>query len=344
MKAILLTGIREMQIRDVPDPAIRRPTDVLVRVKSVGVCGSDIHYYLKGRIGSQVVQYPFTIGHECSGIVSAVGRAVRRVGPKDRIAVDPAMFCGACDQCAKGRENTCRELRFLGCPGQAEGCLSEYIVIPESSCYRIPPTMSFDQATLAEPVSIAVYAAKKASPLKGARIAVLGTGPIGLSVLIVAKLHGAAKIYATDRIPERLAVARRLGADWIADPSVADVVDEISSLEPLGLDVVYECCGDQEAIDQAIRILAPGGKLMVIGIPAVPRISFDVDDVRRKELLIDHVRRQTRCVEEAIQKIERHEIEVGDLVTHRFPFERAKEAFDLVAEYRDGVVKALIEL
>ncbi|MGQ9590868.1 MAG: zinc-dependent alcohol dehydrogenase [Planctomycetota bacterium] len=344
MKAMVLTGIREMELRDVPDPAVRRPSDVLVRVKSVGVCGSDIHYYTKGRIGSQVVRHPFTVGHECSGIVAAVGRAARRVSPGDRVAIDPAMFCGACDQCAKGRENTCRELRFLGCPGQAEGCLSERIVVPESSCHRIPPTLSFDQATLSEPLSIAIYAVKKAAPMERARIAILGAGPIGLSVLLAAKLAGAAKVYATDKIPERLAVARRLGAHSTANPLETDPVADIAPLEPLGLDVVFECCGDEEAVDQAVRLLGPGGRLFIIGIPDAAKLSFDVDDMRRKELRVENVRRQARCVEEALRRIERHEIEVGDLVTHRFPFERAKEAFDLVAEYRDGVVKALIEL
>jgi L-iditol 2-dehydrogenase len=129
MKSAKLTGIREIELLEVPDPKIINSTDVLIKMTTVGVCGSDMHYFTTGRIGDQVVAYPFTIGHEGAGIVENVGSDVTRVKPGDRIAIDPAMPCGQCDQCKAGRSHTCRKLRFLGCPGQAEGCLSEYIVI-----------------------------------------------------------------------------------------------------------------------------------------------------------------------------------------------------------------------
>jgi threonine dehydrogenase-like Zn-dependent dehydrogenase len=131
---------------------------------------------------------------------------------------------------------------------------------------------------------------------------------------------------------------------WAGNPDSEDIVARIAELEPLQLDAVFECCGEQEALDQAVQILKPGGKLMVLGIPSVPRVSFDVDDARRKEISILYVRRQVDCVAEALQKIDRHELEVDALVTHRFPFESSKDAFELVADYRDGVVKALVEL
>ena len=137
MKAMRLTGISKMEMFEVPDPKITNDTDVLIRMTNVGVCGSDVHYYVSGKIGDQVVAYPFTVGHEGAGIVEKIGIAVKHVKPGDRIAIDPAMPCWQCDQCKAGRSHTCRKLRFLGCPGQAEGCLSEYIVMPETSCFLI---------------------------------------------------------------------------------------------------------------------------------------------------------------------------------------------------------------
>ncbi len=342
MRAMMLTGIRRAEMRKVPDPVLKDDTDVLIRMTVVGVCGSDIHYYAEGRIGGQVVEYPFTVGHEGAGIVEKVGKAVRRVKPGDRIAIEPAMPCGACDQCRAGRPHTCRKLRFLGCPKQAEGCLSEFIVMPEECCFPIPGSMTYEQAALSEPMAIGVYAVKESIPMKGARIGILGSGPIGLSVLLPARAQGAAAVYVTDKIDARLDLARKAGAAWTGNPDRADIVAGIREREPLFLDAVFECCGQQEAIDQALEILKPGGKLMVIGIPRVPRLSFAVDTMRHRETCIQNVRRQNHCVQPTLDMIARREVDVDRMATHRFPFEETKEAFDLVDAYRDGVIKAMI--
>jgi len=344
MKAMLLTGIRQMEMREVPDPALAGDTDVLVRMVVVGVCGSDVHYYTTGRIGSQVVEYPFAVGHECAGVVEEVGAAVTRVHPGDRVAIEPAMSCRQCDQCEAGRPHTCRNLRFLGCPGQAEGCLSEFIVMPQECCYPIPDAMTFEQAALSEPLAIGLYGVRQSIPMQGAKIGVLGVGPIGLSVLLPARHMGAEKIYVTDRIGERLEVARAAGADWGGNVDKQDVVEAISHAEPLLLDAVFECCGEQDAFDQATQLLKPGGKLMLIGIPEAERISFVPDWMRRKEICLQNVRRQNHCVQPALDMIAAGEIHVDFMVTHRFSLEQCKQAFDLVDRYADGVVKAMIEM
>jgi L-iditol 2-dehydrogenase len=340
---MVLTGIRQMEMREVPDPVLKNNSDVLIRMTTVGVCGSDVHYYVDGRIGSQVVQYPFTVGHEGAGIVEKVGPAVKRVKPGDRIAIEPAMPCRQCDQCKAERFHTCRNLKFLGCPGQAEGCLSEYIVIPETSCYPIPDHMTFDQAAISEPLSIGVYAVKLSIPMKGAKVGILGSGPIGLSVLLPAKAQGAEAVYMTDKIDSRLTVAKSAGADWTGNPLNEDIVEQITRQEPAQLDVVFECCGQQEALDEAIEILKPGGKLMIVGIPTVDRISFSIDKLRRKEICVQNVRRQNECVQPALDLIADGSIDVDIMATHHLAFDQTKEAFDLVAAYRDGVVKAMIE-
>jgi L-iditol 2-dehydrogenase len=343
MKAMMLTGIRQMEMREVPDPVIKNPLEVKIRMSVLGICGSDIHYYTYGKIGSQKVVYPFTVGHEGAGVVVGTGKDVTRVKPGDVIAVEPAMWCGICDQCKAGRHHTCRKLRFLGCPGQAEGCLSEFIVMPESSCYPLPGKLIPDHGSISEPLSIGIYSVKKSGDIKGAKIGILGFGPIGMSVMFAAKAGKADRIYVTDKIDDRLAIASKEGAGWTGNPLTENITDVIKLKEPPGLDIVFECCGQQDALDQAVDILKPGGKLIIVGIPQFDRWSLNVDTTRRHELSLQFIRRQVDCVETALEMMSDGRIDLRNMITHRFPFSRTREAFDLVAGYSDGVMKAMID-
>ncbi|MBN1143562.1 MAG: alcohol dehydrogenase catalytic domain-containing protein [Bacteroidales bacterium] len=342
MKAMVLNGLNRLEIIEKPDPEISNPDEVLIRMKSVGICGSDIHYYQEGKIGSQVVQYPFTVGHEGAGIVEKTGTHVTRVKPGDRVAIDPAMPCFSCDQCKAGRFHTCRHLKFLGCPGQAAGCLSEFLVMPATSCFVLPDNMTLDQGALSEPLAIGVYATRLYGSLQGKTIGILGSGPIGISVLLPALAGGAKKVYMTDKIDARLALAQKMGAHWTGNPDKDDVVGDVLKMEPMQLDVVFECCGKQEAADQAIQLLKPGGRLLVIGIPSFNQWSFDVDSLRRKEIDIQSVRRQNESVELTLDMISDGRIQPNAMQTHTFGFERIGEAFEMVSGYRDGVMKAMI--
>lgn len=343
MKAIKLTGVERMEMMEAPTPDIVNEDDILIKVSQVGVCGSDIHYYTAGRIGSQVVEYPFAVGHETGGVVEATGRKVKTLKPGDRIAIDPAVSCGQCDQCRAGRSHTCRNLKFLGCPGQLEGSLMEYIVMPEKSCYKIPDHMSMDEAVISEPLAIGVYAVNQAGGLKGKRIGVFGFGPIGMSVMMAGKANGANAFIATDLVESRKNIARNLGAAWVGDGHDPDLTTKIYKEAPLALDVIFECCGKQEAVDLALETLKPGGKLMIIGIPEFDRWSFSADLMRRKEITIVNVRRQNECVSETLELMASGKVNARQMVTHRFPLGKTKEAFDMVKEYRDGVMKAMID-
>lgn len=344
MKAQVLTGIERMEPAEVETPAIANDTDVLIRVLKVGVCGSDVHYYVTGKIGSQVVEYPYRVGHECAGVVEEVGKAVTRVKVGDEVVVDPATACHECDQCKAGRENTCRKLTFLGCPGQAEGCLSEYIVMDESSCFATNGKITLEDGVLCEPFAIGVYAVQQAAVNKDSRIAILGAGPIGLSCLAAAKAQGISAIYVTEKISERIRIAKNAGAVWVGNPDDEDIVKAIYEREALGLDVVFECAGEQETLDEGIELLTPGGKLIVIGIPREDRVSYSADLSRRKEITVVNVRRQNDCTLKAIDLIASGKVDVSFMVTHRFEFSDAKKAFDMVAGYCDGVVKAIISI
>jgi L-iditol 2-dehydrogenase len=344
MKAAFLTGIRQLEVRETPDPVLTHPRDVLVRVETVGVCGSDVHYYTGGRIGSQAVQYPWIVGHECAGTVVAVGAGITSLMSGQRVAIDPLASCGSCDQCRADRANTCRKQKFLGFPGQLPGALREFLVMPVESCFPVPDSMTPAQATIVEPFSIGLHARRMSPAQPGAKIAILGTGPIGLCVLLACRAAGECTIYATDLVDERLEVARQCGAEWVENPRRRDIVAAISELDPLGLDFVYECAGQQETLDQAIELLKPGGTLLTVGIPESPRVSFSIDLLRRKELRIENVRRQNECMPLAIELAARGTVCLDPLITHHFSLEESQAAFDLAAGYGDGVVKAIIHV
>ncbi|MBM4094981.1 MAG: zinc-binding dehydrogenase [Planctomycetes bacterium] len=344
MKAAYFTARRQLEILDAPRPALQRPGDVILQVATVGVCGSDVHYYTAGRIGDQLVRYPATLGHECAGVVVEVGANVTHVNVGDRVAVDPAISCGQCDQCRAGRPHTCRNLRFLGCPGEAPGAAAEYIAIDAHCCHKIPAAMTLVQATLIEPLSVGVYAQQLANMAPDSATAVLGAGPIGLSVLMAIQAACPARIYVTDLLDNRLALANQLGARWTGQPRREDVVASITEVEPRGLDCVFECAGQQETLDQGLELLRPGGTLIMVGILEADRVSFNPNLLRRKELRIQNVRRQNACVSTAIDLVAAGKTPVDALATHHFPMEETRRAFDLVAGYEDGVVKALIHI
>jgi L-iditol 2-dehydrogenase len=203
--------------------------------------------------------------------------------------------------------------------------------------------MSYDEAAISEPLAIGVYAVKQSIPMEGAKVGILGFGPIGMSVLLPALAMGASEVYVSDKIDDRLRLAVQNGAALTANPDTEDVVQKFTKQVPELLDVVFECCGQQEAMDQAVELLKPGGKLMIIGIPEFERWSIPVDKSRHKELCIQHVRRQNEAVQPALDMMASGEISIEAMVTHRFDFKDTRQAFDLVAGYKDGVMKAMID-
>lgn len=338
--------------QSIPKPIIRYPDDVLLRMIHVGLCGSDLHYFRHGAIGDQVIEYPFIIGHEGAAIVEDIGNEVKGLKPGDRVVINPAISCGHCDQCLSGRPHTCRQLKFLGCPGQLEGCLQEFIVMPEKNCFLINEDI-FPLAVLIEPIAIALYAAQIAGQLKDKNIAIFGCGPIGLCLLLHCRLSGAKKIAATDKVQARLEAARHLGARWVGNPDLQDIVCELNlfyksnysklSLAPGECDSAFDCCGDQQALNQAISILKPGGKLIIVGIPETNHISFDPHLLRRKEITIYNVRRQNNLFPQAIEFLKANKEKLKSLITHHFSLSDVQNAFQIASNYEDGVIKAIVD-
>lgn len=347
MKVVYLTELEHLEVANGPKPKIQNPNALLIKIKSVGVCGSDVHYFKHGRIGRQIVKFPYVVGHECAGIVEAVGSAVKNFKPGDRVVVDPAISCRKCRQCQVGRYHTCENLKFLGTPASAtsaglDGCLSEYIVMPELSIFALPASFSFEDGALMEPLTIGYYSVVKGEIQPEQTAAILGTGPIGLSVLTILQLKSMKAIYTTDLIPERVAIAQKMGATHSFNSDQVNAVSQILEREPAGVDLVFECAGEQATIDEAIELLKPGGTLVLIGIPQAERISGDIDLLRRKEIRIQNIRRQNECTQPTINAIEANKSDLSLFKTHRFAPEQAQAAYELVGNYQDGVIKAFI--
>lgn len=344
MKAVALADIRQMEIIDRPDPIIESGNDVLLKIEMVGICGSDVHYYETGNIGTQIIKYPFVVGHECAATVKAIGKNVTRVKEGDRVVVDPAIVCHNCDQCKAGRENTCRNIKFLGCPGQIEGCLCEYLIMPQDCCYPVTDDFSLATCVMCEPLAIGYYCIQQANLREDVDIAILGAGPIGLSCLLSAKTKQINACYVTDKIDCRVEAAQQAGAAWSGNPDKTNIVEAILTQQPAGMDAVFECAGQQETLDQALEILKPGGKLIMVGIPRQDRVSFIIDKMRRKEITLINIRRQNGCTQKCIDLIAEGKINTDFMHTHSFKLADTSKAFEMVAKYDDGVIKAMIEI
>jgi L-iditol 2-dehydrogenase len=277
--------------------------------------------------------------------VEKVGKKVHSVKPGDLVAVEPALSCHKCEQCLSGREHTCTNQKFLGCPGQAEGCLSEYLIMPEENCFKVPENINPEVAALIEPLSIGYYAVsllKELKPSKKYSAAILGVGPIGLGVMLTLQTKGIINIFITDKLDYRLTAAKKAGAEWTGNPDKEDVVFNLKKIMPEGVDTVFECCGKQDALDQAVEIIKPGGTILIVGIPEEDRISFNISKIRRKEITIQNVRRQNNSIQPVIDLTAKRKWNPEFMITHRFPSEQTAQAFDTVANYKDGVIKALI--
>jgi L-iditol 2-dehydrogenase len=233
----------------------------------------------------------------------------------------------------------------LGCPGQLDGCLAEYIVMPDFTCFPVSEKLDSVEAALIEPLTIGVYTVNLAE-IKDTTISagIFGSGPIGLSVLMKLLADGITNIGMIEPLEYRLLKAKEIGAKYLINPEKENVEESIQQHEELLLDVVFEASGEQAAVTNAIKTLKPGGKLVLVGIPPDAKYTFDMDLCRRKEITIINVRRQNHCVEEAIDLVVSGKIDVQKMVTHHFTLEETPVAFDIVEAYKDGAIKAMINL
>src|SRR3989339_1918312 len=282
MKAAVLHKIHDIRIEEREKPVVR-PGTALVKIKAVGICGSDVHYFTKGRIGKQIVTKPQTLGHEASGIVEEVGKGVKNVKVGDRVALDPGIFCGKCDFCRAGRPNLCRSIKFFGTP-PVDGAFLEFIVHPSYMLFKFPDKLSYEEGALIEPLTVGLYAVQLAGLKRGETIAILGSGTIGLSILKSALLKGVKKIYVTDYLNYRLKAAKK-HKNVVVLNAKTDIVKKIKALtNGRGVDVAFEAAGSLDTFKQSVEIAAIGGRVVWAGIPDEDDIKINNHEARRKEL------------------------------------------------------------
>ena len=292
---------------------------VLVQVAAVGVCGSDVHYYQHGRIGPYVVEHPLVLGHELSGTITAVGAdvAADRIG--ERVAVEPQRPCRVCTQCKAGRYNLCPDIEFFATP-PIDGAFCEYVAIQSDFAHAIPDSVSDEAAALIEPLSVGIWACKRADVGPGSTVLIAGAGPIGVIMAQTARAFGATTIYITDIADDRRAFALQHGATHALDPRT-------ESVEGLDVDAFIDASGVAAAVQTGIRAVRPGGRAILVGM-GNDSVELPVSFIQNREIWLSGVFRYANTWPLGIKLVESGAVDLDVLVTGRFPLADAEEALN----------------
>lgn len=336
MKVAVLEKVKKISIeeREIPKP---KEDEVLVRIRSVGVCGSDIHYYNEGRIGSFVVEKPLILGHECAGEIVDVGSKVKNLKVGDRVALEPGIPCRKCQYCKTGRYNLCPDVVFMATP-PVDGAFVEYIVHPEDFTFKLPDNVSFDEGALIEPLSVGIYSVERARIMPGDTVLIFGAGPIGLVTLQAVKAYGAEKVFIVDINDFRLLKAKELGADLVINSKLEKVEEYIEG----GVDVVFEASGNSSVISQTTKLAKRGGKVVFIGLASEDYIGININEISSKELDLLGIFRYANVYKKAIGLVAKGKIDLKTLVTHHFPLEKAQEALEFADKNKDKCIKVIV--
>jgi len=317
VKALRLHGVGDLRLHDEPSPT-PAAGEVLVRVTAVGLCGSDRHWLDQGGIGDAVLSRPLVLGHEFAGVIESGSRS------GERVALDPAIPCGRCAPCLAGQPHLCLRLRFAG-HGSTDGALRSWLTWPEQLAHPLPDSLSDPEGALLEPLGVALHALDLGHVGPGTSAAVFGCGPIGLLLIQALRAAGAAPIVASDVLPHRLEAAAALGATPALEAGEREV----------GVDVAFEAAGEDAALADAIAATRPGGRVVLVGIPAGDRTSFAASAARRKGLTFLLSRRMEPAdLPRAIRLVESGEIALAPLVTARYGLEDWRDAFGDLARRR----------
>lgn len=339
----ILYGINDIRLEQTP---IEEPDqdEVLLQMGCVGICGSDVHYLVHGRIGNFVVNKPMIIGHEAAGVVVKLGKNVKHLKVGDRVAIEPGVSCRTCTFCKTGRYNLCKDMVFCATP-PVHGNLRRFYKHAADFCFKLPDHVSLAEGALLEPLSVGVHACKRANITISSKVLILGAGPIGLVTLLVAKAMGASKIVITDLSQNRLDVAKKLGADATYlvknDCKESEVVEKIHRLfggeEP---DKTIDACGAQSSIRLAILATKSGGVAVFVGM-GESEIQIPLINALVREVDIRGVFRYANDYTDALDLLASGKIDVKPLITHNYKIEDTVEAFE-TSKSGQGVIKVMI--
>jgi D-xylulose reductase len=343
MRALVLERQRELSLREIDLPRTLGPGDVRIKIDTVGVCGSDVHYYTHGRIGPFVVKEPMVLGHEAAGTVTEVGPGVTSLKPGDRVCMEPGIPDLTSKASKLGLYNVDPSVVFWATP-PVHGCLTPEVVHPAGFTFKLPDNVSFAEGAMVEPFAVGLQAAVKARIQPGDFAVVIGAGPIGIMAALAALAGGCSRVLISDLLPEKLAIAERypgITGVNIRETKLADAV--AAATDGWGADVVFEASGSPRAYPGIFDVVRPGGCLVVIGMPVEP-VAVDLVAAAAKEVRIETVFRYANVYDRAIAMIGSGKVDLKPLISHTYGFEDSIAAFERAAEGRPADVKLQIKL
>lgn len=342
-KAVFMHGTNDMYTKDVPVPEIG-DKDVLVKIDTVGICGSDLHYYGHGKIGDFVVEGDFILGHEAAGEVVKIGSEVTNLEVGDKVALEPGVTCGKCEFCKEGKYNLCPDVEFFATPPY-HGVLTNYVAHPADMSFKLPENVSFLEGAMVEPLAVGLHATGQGGVKLGDTVVVFGTGCIGLMSILSSKARGASKIIVVDILSNRLDKAKEIGATDIINAKEENVIEKIDQLTGgRGADVVIEAAGAEITVKQTADVVKRGGTVVLVGMTPKDEIEYNFMKLMGKEAEIKTVFRYRNLYPVAIKAIASGSIDVKSIVSHEYDFENTKEAFDYVTNNAKDVIKGVIKI
>ncbi|CAM4089370.1 NAD(P)-dependent alcohol dehydrogenase [Paenibacillus alkaliterrae] len=341
MNAAVMNKPLSIELKKVKRPS-PGPNEALIKVKCIGICGSDIHYFEHGKIGRYIVDKPIILGHEVAGEIVEIGENVKNVFVGDRVAIEPGVTCGRCEYCKTGRYNLCPDVFFLATPPD-DGAWADYLVMRSDVLFKLPDNMSYEEGAMLEPLSVGYHAMNRAQVKPSDRVLILGMGPIGLLAIQAAKLFGVKEIYACDVVPFRLESALKMGATAVFNPMEVNVDEQLKIwTKGEGINVVIESSGNRNSISNAVLYARQGGRVVFIGLPPENQVTLDINRIIDSELNIYGVMRYANTYSDSIKSYAGSGLDTRDIITHNFALNQINEALEVVRRQKDIAIKVMI--
>ncbi|MCI1965682.1 MAG: NAD(P)-dependent alcohol dehydrogenase [Oscillospiraceae bacterium] len=342
MKVCVLVGKQKLGWieREIPQP---KAGELQVKLEYVGVCGSDLHFYQEGRLANWELDGPLALGHEPGGIVTMVGEGVEGFSVGDKVAIEPAVPCGKCEDCRKGHYNLCRDVKMLAIPHERDGVFSEYCVHDASMCYKLPDCVGTMEGGLLEPLNVGMHATELSDARIGESAIVLGSGCIGLCTIMSLKARGVSEIYVADVLDKRLEKAMEVGATRVFNSKKESIEKFARSLPGGGVDQVYECAGNKVTTLQTSRLIKRAGKITLVGVSPEPVLELDIATLNAMEGTIYSVYRYRNLYPKAIAAVASGAIPLKKIVSHVFDFKDCIHAIEYSTSHKDEVIKAVVK-
>lgn len=339
-KGNVFLGNGQFELRQITLPPLGE-RDVLIRNRVCGICGTDVHIY-RGEKGASDTNPPVVLGHEYSGDIVQVGNAVKNLRPGDKVTVDPNIYCGECRYCRSGKKQLCRHLTAVGV--NRDGGFAEYSVVPAAQCLKVSPELDYAAAAMSEPLACCIHGIDRAGIRPGKNVCIIGGGPVGLLMVQLARLSGAARVILSEPVKMRRELGLRLGADIALDPGAGDIEKQLLETAGVpGADVVIECVGNTKATAQAIAAADKGATVVLFSVPS-PDSAYELQlfQAFRKELTIKTSFINPDTHQRAVDLLNSGRIRTADLITHRYPLERAEDA--ILKQTQPDSVKVIVTL